>query len=230
MARSAADLELALDVLAGPDANEAIAYRLELPRARHANADGLRVLTLTEHPSARTCKDARRVVEDVASRLSNGGAHVAHASTLLPDLAALQDDYAKLLITIVTRGAPHPPPPISAHEWLLLLDRRMQLRKRWHRLFESFDVVIAPPFGTAAFEHMVDPDWEHTTLTIDGKPSMYRDQLAWSGLATVAGLPSTVAPAGKTAEGLPLGVQIIGPALEDRTTIAVARWLEENAG
>ncbi|MFH0128656.1 hypothetical protein ACGLHS_00490 [Variovorax sp. VaC1] len=47
---------------------------------------------------------------------------------------------------------------ISAHEWLLLLDRRMQLRKRWHRLFESFDVVIAPPFGTAALEHMVDPD------------------------------------------------------------------------
>ncbi|QNK65632.1 amidase family protein [Variovorax sp. PAMC26660] len=230
LARSAADLELALDVLAGPDTGEAMAYRLELPRARWPDARGLRVLALTEHPSARTGTDARRAVEDVAARLAKGGARIAHASALLPDLSALQDDYAKLLVTIVTRGAPHPPASISAHEWLRLLDRRLQLRKRWHLLFESFDVVIAPPFGTAAFEHIDAPDWEHTTLTIDGEPSLYREQLAWSGVATVAGLPSTVAPAGKTAQGLPLGVQIIGPALEDRTTIAVARWLEENAG
>ncbi|MGE8366850.1 hypothetical protein [Cupriavidus sp.] len=50
-------------------------------------------------------------------------------------------------------------------------------------------------------------------LSIDGEPSRYREQLAWSGLATLAGLPAMVAPVGNTGQGLQLGVQIIGPVL-----------------
>ncbi|MGO4151651.1 amidase family protein [Cupriavidus sp. YAF13] len=229
LARTAADLELALDVLAGPDTDEAQAYRLALPPARFSDIRDLRVLALSEHPSARTGADVRRALGDVAIRLARAGAHVEYASALLPDIAVLHEEYAKLLMTIVTRGAPDAPPCMSAHEWLFLLDRRMHLRSDWSRLFASFDVVIAPPFGTAAFEHIPALDWEHTTLSVDGEPSLYREQLAWSGLATLAGLPATVAPVAATASGLPLGVQIIGPLLGDRTTIAVARWLEHEA-
>ena len=228
MARSAADLELALDVLAGPDGEAARAYRLELPRVRHARIGELRALVLTEHPSARTGADVRHAVEEVARCLAAAGARIERTSPSLPDLAIVHADYVKLLLTIATRGGPNPPPSISAHEWLLLQDRRMRLQQDWRRLFESFDVIIAPVFGTAAFEHLAAPDWEHTMLTIDGEPSLYRDQLAWSGLVTVAGLPSTVMPAGKTARGLPLGLQIVGPMYEDRTPLAVARWLEQN--
>lgn len=226
LAGCADDLSLALDVLAGPDVEDALAYRLALPHPRVARIGDLRVLALFEHPSARTCREVQSSIQEVGDRLSKAGARVARSSSLLPDLGAIQEAYVKLLLTTVTRGMPNAPAPISAHEWLGLLDRRMQLRKQWTRLFESFDVVIAPPFGTAAFAHIVAPDWEVTTLDIDGDPTLYRDQLAWSGLATLAGLPATVAPVGKTATGLPLGVQIIGPCLEDRTTIAVARLLE----
>jgi amidase len=41
-------------------------------------------------------------------------------------------------------------------------------------------------------------------------------------MASLANLPATCVPVGKTAGDLPIGVQIIGPFLEDRTTIAVA--------
>lgn len=226
LARCADDLDLALDVLAGPDDDEASAFRLTLPQSRSMRNGELRVLALSEHPSACTSHAVQNSIQVVCAQLATAGAQISRSSSLLPDLGAIHEDYVKLLLTIVTRGMPNAPAPISSHEWLRLLDRRMQLRTQWAQLFKTFDVVIAPAFGTAAFEHLAAPDWERTSLDIDGVPALYRDQLAWSGLATVAGLPATVVPVDKSATGLPLGAQIIGPLLEDRTTIAVARLLE----
>ena len=90
-------------------------------------------------------------------------------------------------------------------------------------------MVLAPPFGTAAFPHDAS-DWATRTLTINGAPTPYGAQIAWPGIATFPGLPSTCAPIGKTNAGLPVGVQIIGPAYEDRTTIAFAGLVERELG
>jgi len=58
----------------------------------------------------------------------------------------------------------------------------------------------------------------------------YFAQMAWSGPATIAYLPATVAPVGAL-RGLPLGLQVIGPPLADLTTIAVAGQLaHQSAG
>lgn len=58
----------------------------------------------------------------------------------------------------------------------------------------------------------------------------YFDQLAWPGVAIAAGLPATVAPLERDAAGLPIGVAINGPFLEDRTTIGFARLIEQAFG
>jgi amidase len=100
------------------------------------------------------------------------------------------------------------------------------LRRQWATLFERFDVVLTPPFGVAAFPHDNQDDWSKRRLTINGHETPYGQQTSWPGVATYPGLPATVAPLGKTAGGLPVGVQIIGPFLEDLTPIAVARLLE----
>ena len=54
--------------------------------------------------------------------------------------------------------------------------------------------------------------------------------MVWPGVATVAGLPATAAPIEISASGLPIGVQIVGPWLEDRTTIKFAALLEREFG
>ena len=53
--------------------------------------------------------------------------------------------------------------------------------------------------------------------------------LPWAGLASLSYLPATVAPIGLTSGGLPIGVQIIGPYLEDRTPIHFAKLIEKNS-
>ena len=53
------------------------------------------------------------------------------------------------------------------------------------------------------------------------------DNVVWAGVATLCNLPSTAVPVGLHSNGLPFGLQIVGPEYADRTTMAVARWLEE---
>ncbi len=50
------------------------------------------------------------------------------------------------------------------------------------------------------------------------------------GLAGVSYLSATVLPVGLTREGLPVGLQIAGPYLEDKTTLAIAREVERLLG
>jgi amidase len=230
LARSAVDLEIALGVLAGADAMAGVAWRTDLPAARVRGLADCRLLVLDTHPSARTdalIRDALGRLGDAAAR---AGATVARESALLPDLGAAHDDYLAMLMTIMTRGAPNVQKVISAHEWFALLDKQLRLRRQWQALFEGFDAVVAPAFGTVAYPHVDAPDMASSTLTIDGEPTPYGAQLAWPGVATFANLPATSAPIGRTPAGLPIGAQVIGPFLQDRTTIAIAGWLNALQG
>ena len=223
-ARHAADLELALDVLAGPQADAAAAYRLALPKPRHARVADLRVLVSAEHPAAALAADVRAAVLGVADQLASAGATVSHCSPLLPEPMATLRAFGSLVTAFVTRGQPGN--VISAHEWLDLLDQRARAQAQCARLFEAFDIVLMPVFGTTAFAHFGPGGNKPRLLRIDAADTPYESQGAWSALASFCGLPVTVAPVGRGAEGLPIGVQIVGPFLHDRTTLAVARWLE----
>jgi amidase len=114
--------------------------------------------------------------------------------------------------------------------WLLDDGARARLRAQWRKLFESFDAVICPIMPIAAYPHDHSPEQESRRITIDGKDHVYPDQLSWPGIATLPGLPSTAIPTGFAPDGLPVGVQILGPWLEDRTPLKLAELIEREFG
>ena len=104
-------------------------------------------------------------------------------------------------------------------------EARTKLRYTWHEFFKRFDVLLTPVAATAAFPHNHNPNRDERTVSVNGKSAQYAEQLFFAGLASLSYLPATAAPIGLTAEGLPVGLQIIGPEGEDSTTIEFARLL-----
>ena len=123
---------------------------------------------------------------------------------------------------------------LSHHDWLKANAARARLRRQWRDLFREWDVVLCPPMPTPAFLHDHTPHRfpqpDPRQIDVDGKPFPYLDQLTWPGVATLPGVPSTVAPIDRSRSGLPIGVQIVGNYLEDRTTIGFAGLIERAFG
>ena len=228
MARAPADLQRALDVIAGPEPDEAKGYRLQLPQPRHADLLDHRILVLSEHPLVATDGEVAAALETLADRLDALGVAVFRGSDALPDLASQHRIYLGILNTAMTRRASGPA-PIDAHAYMDLLDAQVAYRRLWAAFFEHFDAVIMPAFGTVAFPHDDSPD-RGRRLAVGGQDTRYWDQLAWPGVALLPLLPSTAIPLGLSKGGLPIGAQIMGAHLEDRTTIHLAGLLEREFG
>jgi amidase len=256
MARTARDLTLLLDVMAGPDPlTLGVAHDLTLPPARHERLRNFRVLVLDEHPLIPAGSAVRAGVNRVADALVDDGARVERHSPLLPDLTEAATLYMQLLFSgfsarfpvelyeqLRTRAA-----GLSADDksldaarlrgtafnhraWIEANSRRELHRHGWRQLFAEFDAVVCPITPTPAFPHDHNPDLLERRIDIDGVEYPYLDQLVWAGLATMPGLPATAIPAGRSTEGLPVGVQLIGPMFEDRTPLRLAELLEQKIG
>lgn len=119
---------------------------------------------------------------------------------------------------------------LSHRDWIEANSRRELHRHSWRQLFTEFDAVVCPTTPTPAFPHDHNPDPRERRIDIDGVEYPYFDQLVWAGLPTMPGLPATAVPAGRSPEGLPVGVQLIGPMYEDRTPLRLADLLEQEIG
>ncbi|WP_327580142.1 MULTISPECIES: amidase [unclassified Streptomyces] len=256
MARTARDLTLLLDVMAGPDPlTLGVAHDLALPPARHERLRDFRVLVLDEHPLIATGAAVRAGVNRVADALVDGGARVERRSPLLPDLTEAAVLYTQLLFSssvarfpveayeqLRTRAAGLSADDqsldaarlrgmvFSHHDWIEANSRRELHRHGWRQFFAEFDAVVCPITPTPAFPHDHNPDPRARRIDIDGVEYPYFDQLVWAGLATMPGLPATAIPTGRSPEGLPVGVQLIGPMFEDRTPLQLAELLEQKIG
>jgi amidase len=256
MARSAADLSLLLDVIAGPDPIEAgKAYTLALPAPRHNALKNFRVLVLDTDPVMPTSASIRTAIEKLAANLGKAGVTVTRESPLLPDFAASTRLYMRLLMSFLAasfqpeiyagaQAAAAKLSPedkslaaerlrgiaLSHRDWVLADGARARLRAQWRELFGTFDAVICPVMPTPAYPHVHSDDQEARRINVDGKDYVYPDQLAWPGIATLPGLPATAIPLGLSPEGLPVGVQIVGPWLEDRTPLKLAELIEREFG
>jgi amidase len=119
---------------------------------------------------------------------------------------------------------------LSHREWVMADSMRAGLRAQWRALFRDFDAVICPVMPTPAFPHDHSPEQAARRIVVDGQAFPYMDQLVWPGVATCPGLPATSIPVGVSPEGLPIGVQLVGPWLEDRTPLRLAELIEQEYG
>jgi amidase len=255
MARSARDLVLAFDVIAGPDEQrDGIGWRLALPQPRHRALRDFRVLLIETHPLCPTAEAIRTALARLADRLGKEGATVARQSPLLPDLAEATRNYMRLLGPVLTQGRPPQyyeqlrslaatmgpdnqsldaifvrGANVGWRDWQAANTARTRLQRQWATLFKQWDVVLCPAMPTAAFKHD-HGEMSARHLDVDGQSQPYTNNIIWAAPATGAGLPATVAPIGRTETGLPIGVQIIGPYLEDPTPIQFAQLLEQAFG
>ena len=115
-------------------------------------------------------------------------------------------------------------------DWVVLDYIRLMMRQQWADFFKEFDVLLCPAVPITAFVHD-HSDFLNRTLTVNGQTRPYMDTMsAWAGLTCVSYLPATIAPIGVAQNGLPVGVQIAGPYLEDKTPIFFAQLIEEITG
>ncbi len=256
LARSADDLELALDVLAGPDTDRAVAWRLALPPPRRTSLREYRVAAWLDDPACPVDAEVRGRLEATVAALRGAGVTVDERARPAVSLAEAARDYLALLYPILTSGMPPeewkaftaygaPLAPdddgwmaqairfsMQLHrDWLRVNEVAAHHRARWAELFRDFDVLLCPVTSVVAPEHDQTQPVPLRTITVNGAKRPYLEQIVWTGaIGNMTHLPVTVAPSGRAKGGLPVGVQIVGPFLEDRTTIDFARRLADVAG
>ncbi len=218
MARDADDLEAALEIVADHP----------LAPARQHEAGRWRVLLMTGHPKATVQRAIVAALEDAGARLAATGHTVDRETGLLPDLERQSTGYEQMLDIAMSVRGPQPPDRIqpTLATWLHLHDEQARIQRQWRRLFERYDLVIAPAVGMTAFPHD-DTPLPQRRLDIDGVDTPFLHQFNFPGLATFPMLPATSVPIGCDDDGLPIGVQVVADLYADRTAIAGARDLHQ---
>jgi len=243
IARSAGDLALLMGVLAEP-----------LVAPRHQRLQDYRVGVWMGDGAYRVDGAYRSALEAYIADLRAAGTRIEKVA-LPVDPHDSYETYLQVLFAIVGAPAPQEADAFEAladrdetgiarklarymrtslGEWFALAEKRAHLMRAWAQFFRGFDLLVCPAVPVVAFPHMAEGNGVHSDqlfrrVTIDGEPAPYLD-FTWQGLALVANLPATVMPTGKFAEGLPAGLQIIGPHREDRTAIRFAGLAEQAVG
>ncbi len=242
LARTVDDLELMLNVISD--------HPERLLSSRNT-ARELRVAAWLDDPACPVSDDVANVLETAVSALEAAGIKVdrnarpAHEfsdvySIGMPLVSAAtspgrtDEEYERLLErsndadpTMAMRARAS---TIRHRDWLLMSEQRELRRRNWGRFFNDYDIVLAPTAFIAAFEHIDGGNLYTRTLEVDGTTRPYADLIAWTTQFGYVYLPATVVPAGRTPSGLPVGLQIVGPFMGDRTTLEFARLVESVTG
>ena len=250
MGRGADDLELGVAAMAGPDEIQSAGYELRLRGPEQRTLSEYRIACWTDHEAAPVSSEVRRRVAAVGEAVTSAGGQADFDA--LPDFDPAEqfETYQTLLQAVMMARQPAETyerlvsqardldpqdqsdgartmrrQVASYREYVMANEARTHLRWAWHAFFERYDALVAPIMSTPAFKHDHRPFGERTLL-VDNSEQPYFAQVFWAGLAICSYLPATVIPTGPNADGLPIGVQIIGPEYGDLKTIGLAKLLE----
>ncbi|MBZ5540576.1 MAG: amidase [Acidobacteriia bacterium] len=242
MARTVGDLRLLLEAIAGPDAGDSCSVAAPLQRAEDATRRGGRVGILESDALGAVSAETSAAVEHAARALEDQGMAVEPVRLAGLDRAiALWWYFFGSVIGHLVRGsvagqeAELSPmlreylevaagePAVTIDAFLAACTERDNVRAEILRQMEDFPVLLAPVSSGPAFRH-----GEGTWRTGAGAP--YRETMRHSQWLNLAGLPGVAVPAGASAEGLPIGVQVIGRPFEEERILGVAECIERAVG
>ena len=251
LARSGADLALALEVMAGPDAIDGAGWRLELPQPRQHRLGDFKVALMLDDPNCAVDRSVQDQLQALADFLARQGARVSDRARPAFDTTRAHAVYVQLLRAATSLGltdaqfaaakkaAEALPPEDQSYwarmqrantmhhrDWLRLNEERHRLRLAWAQFFGEYDLFLCPAAASPAPPHDQQGERWERMITVNGKRVPTTDQLFWAGYTCAFYLPATVAPIGLSPEGLPIGVQIAGPQYGDLSTIRFAELLE----
>jgi amidase len=237
--------------MAGPDAIHAAGWRLRLKPARQQRLRDFRIAVMLEAPGFPVDRDVRERLQALADFLRRQRVKVDEGARPAIDIAEAWRVYVRLLraatsdrqsdadfdrnVTIARALAPDDESyyaravrasVLSHRDWLAANEARHRMREAWAAFFTTYDLLLCPVAGTAAFPHDHHGERHERTLVVNGQRVPVTDHLFWAGYTGASYLPSTAAPCGFTPGGLPVGVQIVGPQYGDLTCLAFARLLE----
>ena len=244
MARTVEDLEHGLEILAGPNRWEKAAWRLELPPPRRKKLTDYRIAAWLDDPRCLVEPGVKALLENAARKLMDTGA--ALDTDARPDfsLEKVAGVFSALLQAALAGGTARD--RIEAYaaltedtplantrrllamrhrDWLSHNERRLQMRRRWEAFFERWDIMLLPVMPCAAIPHDHSEPPAARLAWVGGEQRPYWDLVTWMAPAGACYLPATVVPVGRLSNGLPVGIQIVGPYLHDRTTLDVAKHL-----
>jgi amidase len=252
LARSAADLELALDIMAGPDPDDGGAWRTALPTCDKTALKQFRVAVKLADPNCEVDHEYADKLQAFVDALGKAGAKVRHAEPAI-DTLRLHDVYVRLLRAAtssrttdaevarwqeaIAAGDQSPylrqmvaGVTMGHREWLKLDNERHAMRLAFNAFFRDYDILLCPVAASAAFPHDQEGERWRRKITINNKRVPTTDQLFWAGYSGVVYLPSTVGPIGLTGSKLPVGYQAIAAQGQDKTSLAFARAVERELG
>jgi len=248
MARYAEDLEASMRVLAGMEYPDTKAFQWTLPPARHERLSEYRIQYILEDPLVPVSVETKAVLESAIRACERAGAAVTHG---WPEGFRFQEMFETYLFLLGAVDFSVMPPERQKHvrprlenrtdsmakgslssfaEWQAQNFRRLAYRAFWQKFFQSTDVFLLPSTFTAAFAHDPTPIETRMIPLPEGGAQPFLNMLAYISPATLTGCPATTAPAGLSKSGLPVGIQIVGPYLEDGTPIRFAQLLAREIG
>jgi amidase len=226
MARDLGDLELALKIIAGPDGQDGDVPPVPLGARlrRRSRLQDLRLAVAADLPAGKVAKSLRQRVEQVAAQASDAGARVEERLPDLDwgDLFKRFGDLASAITSLFTAGARLRDEQRTLAWYFEALDRRDRFTSSWQAFFEDFDALLLPPALTAAFPHRKPG----ASVDVDGKAESYWEIGGAAPVCNLTGLPGLVVPAGLDDDGLPIGLQIVGPLWSEMRLLEIAGELE----
>ena len=254
MARSAADLKLELEILAGPAQEDTVAYKWRLPKPRKTKLKDYKIGYVINDAFCPVHPEIQSIIGNTVDALRKEGVKLKEGWPEGINFASIFETYFKLMAAYVSQspfftdelinmmkllyGMPYGETQrqyvegltISHKNWVALGVIRLSSRLAWQEYFKTFDAFLMPANCIPAFAHNHDRNfWGRVMESSDGS-RYYAETFKWISIATLAGCPVTVIPVGKTAANLPVGIQIMGPYMEDGTPLDLAVKMEDVLG